>query len=245
MGRSQRLAFRGALYHATMRCNNKEFLFEEESLRLFLENLAEACRLHNVALFNYCLMTNHVHLLFQFLADGVLSAFMHRVANVFANRFNRIRGRKGHLWEGRFRSTILEATTCFLPCMAYIDLNPVRARMVQAPGDYPWSGHHLLASEDETLIKLHRIYLECGKDRAERFATYQRVLREEAERAPYSLANALLMGSRPFIKKLEREFGLLDIENHRLQHKDLGGGIYAVELRRGRPRKAQENQAAE
>jgi len=99
MGRSRRFSYQGALHHVTMRCNNKEFLFENESKLLFMDQLAKSCSLHDIALFNYCLMTNHLHLRFKVFDDRVLSVFMHHLANVFARRFNILRGRKGHLWE--------------------------------------------------------------------------------------------------------------------------------------------------
>ena len=88
MGRSPRLTYRGALHHVTMRCNNKEFLFDERSFRLFLDVLSETREKFSSQLYNYCLMTNHIHLLFEVGTDDTLSRFMHRLANVFANRFN-------------------------------------------------------------------------------------------------------------------------------------------------------------
>ena len=80
MSRPRRMTYRGAMHHVTMRCNNKEFLFEEKSFRLFLDLLRETCQMHDVPLYNYCLMTNHVHLLFKVRTGDVLSSFMHRLA---------------------------------------------------------------------------------------------------------------------------------------------------------------------
>jgi len=213
-----------------MRCNNKEFLFEQQSLQLFLDLLRESCEMHNLQLFNYCLMTNHVHLLFQVNADDVLSAFMHRLANVFAKRFNLIRERKGHLWEGRFRSTIVEAPSYFLRCMAYIDLNPLRAGMVHQPTDYHWCAcRHLAAEEDDSIIDLHRIYLELGKDKGARYRAYLKLLEEEAAREPYSLANTLFIGGRRFARRLRTRFGMANEEHSDIRCVKLDGGIHAVE----------------
>jgi putative transposase len=230
MGRSRRLTYRNATHHVTMRCNNKEFLFEERSLRLFLDLLRESSEKYGVRLFNYCLMTNHVHVLFRVKADDVLSPFMHRLANVFAKRFNLIRGRKGHLWEGRFRSTIVEASSYFLPCMAYIDLNPVRAGIVQKPGDYQWCGHRYLEAEDESIIDLHRIYLGLGKERRARYRAYMKLLEKEAAREPYSLAGTLFVGSERFTQRLQKRFGIVNTARVHVQRVDLEGGIRAIEL---------------
>jgi len=236
MGRSRRLTYRGALHHVTMRCNNKEFLFEEKTFRLFLELLRETCEQYGVPLYNYCLMTNHVHLLFRVKADDLLSQFMHRLANTFAKRFNVIRGRKGHLWEGRFRSTVVHASSYFLRCMAYIDLNPVRAGIVKEPGDYQWASYRHLAREDESFITLHRIYLGLGKDRRTRSRKYSKLLEEEMGREPYSLADVLFVGSPDFTRRAQKRFGIVDEQRRHLGTVELDGGLRAIELRHGRSR---------
>ena len=217
-----------------MRCNNKEFLFDEGSQRLFLHLLRETCDKFDLPLYNFCVMTNHVHLLFEVNGDDVLSRFMHRLANTFAKRFNVMRGRKGHLWEGRFVSTIVEAWSYFLRCMAYIDLNPLRARIVKDARDYPWSGHRHLATEDESIIRLHEFYLELGPDCESRYKAYRAILGEELARKPYSLAGTLFVGSGHFAQGLEKRLGIAARKRPRVRRVDLGGGIYAVEHHQGR-----------
>jgi len=216
-----------------MRCNNKEFLFDEQSFRLFLGILTETKDKHGVRLHNYCLMTNHVHLLFTVPSDDTLSRFMHRLANVFAKRFNAIRERKGHLWEGRFRSTIVDPSAYFLRCMAYIDLNPVRARIVAEPSDYRWCGHRDLLDERGTLLAPHASYLQLGKSRAGRRRAYLQLLEEEAQRTAYSLADALVVGSRSFARRQVKRFGLTSEQRPRLHCIELDGGLESVELRAG------------
>jgi len=234
MGRPPRLTYAGAMHHVTMRCNNKEFLFDERSQILFVDLLADTREMFDVPLYNYCLMTNHVHLLFEVDGDDVLSRFMHRLETTFSNRFNRIRGRKGHLWEGRFVSTIVEARSYFLRCMAYIDLNPVRAGMVEHPARHEWSAHRFLAAEDESAIALHPHYLGLGRNRGERYAAYSQLLEAERRRDPYSLAGVLFVGSQRFTRKMERQFGIAQKQRPRIQRRDVGNGIRAVERRWGR-----------
>jgi putative transposase len=221
-----------------MRCNNKEFLFDEQSQRLFLALMRETCETFRTPLYNYCLMTNHVHLLFQVPEDDTLSRMMHRLANVFAKRFNAIRGRKGHLWEGRFVSTILEAPAFFLRCMAYIDLNPVRARIVDDPREYQWCAHRFVRAEDEANVTLHKVYLELGETPAARRAAYRRLLDREGARKPFSLAGTLLVGTPRFNRALRRRFGLSGSRSVRLREIDLGDGVLATALHKGgRPSK--------
>ncbi|MFO7898433.1 MAG: transposase [Planctomycetota bacterium] len=220
-----------------MRCNNKEFLFDTASQTLFLHLLRETCEMYEVPLYNFCLMTNHVHLLFEVPADDTLSRFMHRLQSTFSNRFNRARGRKGHLWEGRFVSTVVEASSYFLRCMAYVDLNPARAGMVTRPGEYRWSGHRYLTDENESIITLHPLYLALGETREDRYAAYCDILSAELEREPYSLAGTLFVGTKRFLSRLKAEFRTASSPHSRFRTRDLGPGIQAIEPAVGRPRR--------
>jgi len=235
MGHPLRFSYPGAVHHVTMRCNNKEFLLDELLLRVFLELLQECSDKFSVPLYHYCLMTNHVHLLFKVPDVEVISTFMHRLGNLSARRFNAIRGRKGHFWEDRFHSTIVEEGMAMLRCMAYIDLNPIRAGMTTTPGQYQWSGHLDLRNEQEVLITMNDTYRRLGTTRASRYATYLHIVKAERRREPYSLAFALFFGSPQFTRELETRFGLSENsgQSHRIQRLSLGDGIEAVELRRG------------
>jgi putative transposase len=154
-----RLSYEGALHHVTLRCNNREFLFSESSFALFHDRLQEARERFQLELYNYCLMTNHLHLVFKVPTADTLSKAMHWIANTFSRRFNKGAGRHGHLWEGRFRSTIVEAASYFFRCMAYVDLNPVRAVMVATPLEHRWCGHKALRDEDAQDLDFHPLYL--------------------------------------------------------------------------------------
>jgi len=221
------------MHHVTMRCNNKEFLFDDDSQELFLELLFHWVKKHAVTLYNYCVMTNHVHLLFQVWADDELSAFMHHVANVFARRFNRIAGRKGHLWEERFRSTIVQASTSFLRCMTYIDLNPVRAGIVSRPEDYPWSACRFVLEEDRARLSFHRLYRLLGKTPNKRNAAYGRLLANDMAREPFTLARSLFMGNTDFVESMQSRFGIVQTARPRIRLVDLSDGLVCVELQPG------------
>jgi putative transposase len=176
-------------------------------------------------------MTNHVHLLFKVGQDDTLSKTMHWVSTVFSRKFNRASGRHGHLWEGRFRSTIVEEESYFLRCMAYVDLNPVRARIVKSPLDYRWCSHKALKDEDHAELDLHPLYFEAGPDARLRYRHYMELVNQEAQRPLVSLANEYFVGSRRFVNRMARKFGL--DSDHFMVHKRLASGIEFVGPRRG------------
>jgi len=231
MGRPLRMTYRGALHHVTMRCNNKEFLFDDITRANFLDVLIESCKKMNVSLHDFCLMTNHVHLLFTVKADDTLSRFMHRTANVFANRFNKRRERKGHLWEGRFASTIVEPSSFLLRCMAYIDLNPVRAGIVSQPNEYPWSGHRHIRQEDKSFIKLHPCYLNLAQTSKDRYKKYVAIISEELQRLPKTLADVVFVGTQSFGARMCKRFGIgMERKRPIAEFLDIGSSLCAVDL---------------
>jgi len=234
VSRPPRFSYAHALHHVTLRCNNREFLFSPPSFELFLKLLHEARSIFPIHLYNHCLMTNHVHLLFKVGCGDTLSKAMHWLSTSFVRRFNKATGRKGHLWEGRFRSTLIEQETAFFRCMAYVDLNPVRARMVSEPADYPWNAHAALRAEDTEHISLHDLYLELGADPASRYRAYREILATEAAREPFSLATAYFLGSPRFVSRMERRFA----SNAGLRRRSLGAGIILTGPIRGGSRPA-------
>ena len=113
MGRPLRYTYAGAYHHVSVRCNNREFQFDDDALFERLVGLiADARRAHRFRLLDYCLMSNHYHLLVRVPRDDTLPKAMHAITNRFSRWFNAQRGRCGHLWEGRYRSTVIEAESC-------------------------------------------------------------------------------------------------------------------------------------
>jgi len=206
--RTPRFSYPRAVHHVTLRCNNREFLFSERSFELFHSLLQKARERFGLSLYNYCLMTNHVHLLFKVNKADTLSSAMHWTSSLFSRRFNKQSGRNGHLWEGRFRSTIIEESSYFLRCMTYLDLNPVRARMVAEPAEHRWSGHRALRHENAAELDFHPTYLELGTDARSRYRAYTHLLAEDLERRRVPLATKFFVGSPRFVARMETKFGL-------------------------------------
>ncbi|MCG8296573.1 MULTISPECIES: transposase [Pseudomonas] len=130
-------------HHIVQRGHNRQVVFADDAdYQRYLTDLRELKDAFGVKVYAYCLMTNHVHLL---LAPGNSRAGLSQLMKTLAARTtrsrNRLEGRSGTLWESRYKSSVVQSDTYLLACCRYIELNPVRARMVVDAGDYPWSSY--------------------------------------------------------------------------------------------------------
>ena len=141
MPRHARLIVPHYPHHIIQRGHNRQTLFAQaDDYHYYLSNLQAWKTHYQIKIFAYCLMTNHVHLLLQPGDDpGALGQFMKRVAARQTRYVNRLEGRSGTLWESRYKSSPVETEAYLLACIRYIELNPVRARMVAQPEEHPWS----------------------------------------------------------------------------------------------------------
>lgn len=183
MPRRARLALPGVPLHLIQRGNNRQAcFFADEDYRFYLEWLAEhagktGCRIHA-----YALMTNHVHLLISADRQEAPGALMKALGHRYVQYVNRVYRRSGTLWEGRFRSCPIQEEAYLLACQRYIELNPVRAGMVEHPGEYRWSSYRANAQgEDNAVIRSHSLYVALGLDVASRQAAYRELFRYELE----------------------------------------------------------------
>jgi putative transposase len=171
--------------HIVQRGNNRQICFREEQDRSFyLFHLRRLLRSAGCALHAYCLMTNHVHLLVTAdEADGC-AVLMKHLGQLHTQYVNRTYGRTGSLWEGRFRSCLVQSEAYVLACYRYIELNPVRAGLVTGTGDYPWSSYLANIGEvHESWITPHAEYLALGESEGERRAVYRCLFGSELQAA--------------------------------------------------------------
>jgi putative transposase len=148
MPRHGRVIAPGYPHHIVQRGHNRQAVFFAEDDRSFyLATLCEFREKLGVQVYAYCLMTNHVHLIVNPGNDAAnLSHLMKRLAGRHTRRLNRLRRRTGTSWESRFKCSPIESSTYLLACARYVDLNPVRAHIVDRPEDYAWSSNrHELA----------------------------------------------------------------------------------------------------
>ncbi len=179
MPRRARLTLPGIAVHIIQRGNNRApVFFADRDYQLGLGLLDEQAAAHDCALHAWCLMTNHLHLLLTPTeADGA-ARMMKAWAQRYTQHVNRTYQRTGTLWDGRFRSCLLDAEGYMLACYRYIELNPVRAGMVRNPADYPWSSHRFNALGDTGHRGVpHPIYLRLGSDDEDRQAAYRELFR--------------------------------------------------------------------
>ncbi|SEK72672.1 putative transposase [Atopomonas hussainii] len=143
MPRMGRIVLPNYPHHVVQRGHNRQVVFAApEDFQRYLDDLRELKEVFAVKVYAYCLMTNHVHLL---LAPDDSAAGLGQLMKALAARAtryrNRLKGRSGTLWESRYKSSIVQTDAYLLACARYIELNPVRARMVAEPADYLWSSY--------------------------------------------------------------------------------------------------------
>jgi len=124
-------------------------------------------------------MTNHVHLLMTPQRPDGIAKVMQAIGRRYVHHINTTYQRTGTLWEGRYRASLVEAESYLLACVRYIELNPVRAHMVQDPGHYPWSSYLWHAcGQPDPIITDHALYLALGRTFQERHAAYRALCHE-------------------------------------------------------------------
>ena len=154
--------------HVVQRGNNRGDCFRDDGDYLtYLAHLRFLSRKHGCDVHAYCLMTNHVHLLLTPQHEAACTTLMRDLGRVYVPYFNRRHGRTGTLWEGRFRSCLVESPQYVLACYRYIELNPVRAGMVAEPGAYAWSSHAVnIGRGRDPLVTPHCEYLAVSDYRS-------------------------------------------------------------------------------
>ncbi|MGB9107580.1 MAG: transposase [Telluria sp.] len=180
MPRPHRVVLPSIPLHVIQRGNNRAPCFHlQNDYAVYLDMLYECAFDTGCAVHAYVLMSNHVHLLLSPDSAESASTMMQRLGQRYVQYFNRRHTRTGTLWEGRFRSSPVQDERYFLVCQRYIELNPVRAHMVDAPADYPWSSHRTNAyGHASPLITPHATYASLGKLPAVRHAAYRHLFEE-------------------------------------------------------------------
>ena len=141
----------GYPYHIVQRGNNREVCFiEPENYQYYLLLWQELAKRYGVSVHAYCLMINHIHFLVTPWRESAISNTMKVVGSRYAQYINLLYKRTGTLWEGRHRSSLVQSERYLLTCYRYIELNPVRARMVDHPEEYRWSSYGVNAWGDES-----------------------------------------------------------------------------------------------
>lgn len=200
MPRKPRMFRAGVPCHVIQRGNNRSVCFyEPENYLFYLECLAVSCQKYHVDLHAYVLMTNHIHLLMTPQDENGVSAVMQSIGRKYVQYINRALRRSGTLFEGRFKASLVQVDQYFLACMRYIELNPVRAKMVTHPKDYPWSSYHVnVGIKPRKLLSPHPSYLALGQCLDTCKAQYQAMFSNELDKATVTKISQAAKFNMPF-----------------------------------------------
>jgi len=200
--------------HVVQRGNNRDpIFFDEADYQAYLKWLKEAAKKYCCKIHAYVLMTNHVHLLLTPNDESGVSRLMQYIGRYYVQYVNHTYGRTGTLWEGRYKSSLVDSERYLLTCSRYIELNPVRASMVSHPGDYPWSSYAANAEgAASSIIEAHELYKALGATVEARQNVYKGLFDlhiDDVElsdiRASWQTGTPL--GSKRFHEKIEETLG--------------------------------------
>lgn len=211
MARLSRFYLKDQPQHIIQRGNNREPIFaSQQDYEFYLTCLKDAATRHQLKIHAYVLMTNHVHILASPLEEISIPKTMQSIGRKYVQYFNHYYNRTGTLWEGRYKATLVDSEAYLLTCMRYIELNPVRARMVRFRKNYPWSSYKFNAlGEPNELVTPHNLYQVLGKTAMKRQAAYTDLFKERISMKMLddirdATNKAWPLGGNKFKRKVER-----------------------------------------
>lgn len=214
MARLPRLNFPGIPQHVVQRGNNREVcFFAEEDYAVYLDQLKKYTQKYHVAVHSYVLMTNHAHLLMTPETEKGVSQVMQSLGRYYVRYINHTYDRTGTLWEGRYKSTLVDSDHYFFTVSRYIELNPVRAKMVKHPSAYPWSSYQRNAlGKHIELITPHPLYTSLAKTDKTRQKRYQALFGDKiSDDTLNEIRNAInrawVLGDERFKRQIEKKTG--------------------------------------
>ncbi len=177
MARLPRVSPIGVAQHIIQRGNNHQVCFtQQQDYAAYISWLKNYSDKFSVNIHAWVLMTNHVHLLCTPQSNNGVSAMMQSLGRQYVRYFNDTYKRTGTLWEGRFKSCLVQDEQYLLQLYRYIELNPVRANMVDDPANYPWSSYQINGlGKESTLCTPHALYLSLGKDSSAQQTNYRQL----------------------------------------------------------------------
>jgi putative transposase len=214
MARLPRLVAPGLPHHVILRGNNRQSVFSDQAdCERFLTLLVACAAAAQVEVHGYVLMTNHVHLVVTPASDGGPAQLLQSLGRGYVRWFNHRHARTGTLWEGRYRSAVIEAERYLLACLRYMDLNPVRAGLVDSPAAWRWSSHaHHIGQRSDPVVSEHALYWALGNTPFERQLAYRRLFespdsQQELSTIRKASQSGWALGSERFAEQLTESRG--------------------------------------
>lgn len=211
MPRASRIVLPHYPHHVVQRGHNRQAVFAcDDDYFYYLDNLAEWKEAYACRVYAFCLMTNHVHLVVDPGEDPEsLGRLMKRVAGRQTRFVNRLEGRSGTLWEGRFRSSPIDSNSYLLACCRYVEMNPVAAGMCVDPAAYRWSSCASKVGVKATAwLDFDPLYQGLADGESERQQRYRSFLQEtvterEREVILRAVQRGQLTGGTAFVDEIE------------------------------------------
>lgn len=212
MARLPRLSFPGLPHHVIQRGHNGQVIFHGPAdYQFMLDLILEYARKLDVAVHSYVLMPNHFHLLLTPQTDAGLSQMLQAIGRRYVRYFNDVQRRTGTLWDGRYRCTVLQPERYVLPCMAYIDQNPVRAGLAIAAAEYAWSSYgHYTGRKPDKVVTPHAQFWGMGNTPFAREATYAELVQagvtaDQQKALTDATLKGWALGEPEFLQALQKE----------------------------------------
>lgn len=212
MPRTARIAPNEYVYHVLTRGNNRQDVFKEgRDYERYKELLKRYKEKFKFKLYHYVLMRNHVHLVIETTEKGgKLSEIMKGINLSYAQYFKNKQRHIGHFWQDRYKSIIISKDDYLLACGSYVELNPVRARIVEDPRDYKWSSYNAYAhGKKDIIVDEHSIYKALSKGEADRRKKYREFVKgmiKEKAAMKGEMNRRVVYGSEDLVKKVEEEY---------------------------------------
>jgi putative transposase len=211
MPRQPRLIVAGYPHHLVIRGNNRSAIFYSEKDRhFFIDSLLDVKEDTGCLIYSYCLMTNHVHLLAEPETEDGIRRMIQCLGRRYVRYINSTYERTGTLWEGRYKSSVVSKDSYLLACCRYIELNPLRAKIVKDPSQYPWSSYSFRAEgKPHKLLTEDPVYRAFGDTPSERQRAYQKWMKGSIPDGEWSTIRHMtqrggLIGDQDFLNRISK-----------------------------------------
>jgi putative transposase len=212
MPRTARLAPQENIYHILTRGNNRQVIFkDEDDYGRYIAILKHYKEKYRYLLYHYALMGNHVHLVIETTArGGSLAEIMKGINLSYAQHYKKKYKHTGHFWQDRYKSIIISDDDYLLACGSYVELNPVRARMVEDPKDYRWSSYPVYAyGHNDAVTDVHAIYRRLSADGGRRKKKYRESVKgmmETKKSLKGEMEKRQVYGNEGFVRQLTKSY---------------------------------------
>jgi len=215
MPRTKRFIPIDSALHIMCRGNNRQDIFNSDSDKLYYWSLLNELKDENkINIIHYCIMDNHIHLIVWLLCVSNLSRFMKQLNLSYYNYYKKLYDYSGHIWQGRYKSNIIETDSYLLHCGKYIELNPVRAKMVNLSEKYAFSSYrHYAFGYSDALISDSPAFLDLAEDPLKRRKQYIEFVVKSDIINSDNLVGQPFIGKKDFVTKLRQYYGMKEVNS--------------------------------